>query len=241
MKKFKIKAKSCNFRDEDIENMLEIYSKAEIVFYHNNLNLSEKTNFIFFAPSFIAQALGSFIRDSSLHQLAFRLNSEIFPQYRKYIDTGIISKTLFDVLLKEYTKEEIEYVLSLALHSLILFVDPRKRNSYIVPELLPEVKDSKLIISLTPAFMLKIYNPITNKTFLQMVFIFLEYKELQDSFLFKIIFGPDEILDIFLIKENEFGFRFIGTERDGFLVSFIQHLIEESNVNEEEVEENYYT
>eukprot|EP00924_Labyrinthula_sp_SR-Ha-C_P010253 snap_masked-scaffold_23-processed-gene-1.19-mRNA-1 protein AED:1.00 eAED:1.00 QI:0/0/0/0/1/1/3/0/189 len=176
------------------------------------------------------QAFGSFIRDENFHQLAFRTNKTVFLKCRKYIDTVIIRKDLFENLSQQYTKKEREYVLNLALHSLVLFVDPREKNAFIVPELLPEVKDSKLKISLTPDFLLKTNIPITKENFLQIP------QKLQESFLYKffsrIIFGPNEILDIFVIKENELSFRFIGTERDDFLVSFVQQLIEESNVSE---------
>eukprot|EP00924_Labyrinthula_sp_SR-Ha-C_P011490 snap_masked-scaffold_46-processed-gene-1.46-mRNA-1 protein AED:0.79 eAED:1.00 QI:0/0/0/0.25/1/1/8/0/682 len=128
VQKFKLKAKKCNFSEEEMEEMLEIYSNEGIISYFPDLNLSDSENFIFFAPSFLAQALGSFIRDESFHQLAFRTNKKVFSNYRKYIDTGIIRKDLFDVLLKQYNKKEREYVLSLALHILILFVDPREKT-----------------------------------------------------------------------------------------------------------------
>eukprot|EP00924_Labyrinthula_sp_SR-Ha-C_P007509 maker-scaffold_24-snap-gene-5.49-mRNA-1 protein AED:0.57 eAED:0.62 QI:0/0/0/1/1/1/2/0/556 len=237
---FKLKAKKCNFSEEEIKEMLQIYSKEGIISYFTNINLSESDDFIFFAPSFLAQALGSFIRDKSFHELAFRTNKNVFSNSRKYIDFGIIRKDLLEVLLKEYTKKEREYVLSLALHSLILFVDPREKNSFIVPELLPEVKDSKLKISLTPDFVLKTDNPITKEKFVQIVLVFLKQKRHQDSFLYKffsrLIFGPDEILDIFLIKKKELGFRFIGIERNSFLVVLIQQLVEEKNMSKQEVE-----
>eukprot|EP00924_Labyrinthula_sp_SR-Ha-C_P000624 snap_masked-scaffold_27-processed-gene-4.24-mRNA-1 protein AED:1.00 eAED:1.00 QI:0/0/0/0/1/1/6/0/791 len=241
---FRKKAKKSNFCEEEIEEMLQIYSQEGIICYFKNINLSESENLIFFAPSFLAQALGSFIRDESFHQLAFRTNKNAFSNYRKYIDTGIIRKDLFEVLLKQYTKKEREYVLSLALHSLILFVDPREKNSFIVPELLPEVKDSQLKISLTPDFVLKTGNSITKEKFLQMVFIFLKHKRLEDSFLFKffsrIIFGPNEILDIFLIQEKELGFRIIGRRRNYLLETLVQQFIEERSVCEHEAREVFY-
>eukprot|EP00924_Labyrinthula_sp_SR-Ha-C_P012031 snap_masked-scaffold_26-processed-gene-2.38-mRNA-1 protein AED:1.00 eAED:1.00 QI:0/0/0/0/1/1/2/0/548 len=244
VEKFKLKAEKCNFSEEEMEEMLKIYSKEGIISYFKDLNLSESENFIFFAPSFLAQALGSFIRGESFHQLAFRTNKKVFSNYRKYIDTGIIRKDLFEVLLKQYTKKEREYVLSLALNNLVLFADPREGNAFIVPELLPKGKDKKLKISLTPDFVLKTGNSITKEKFLQIVFIFLKPKRLEDSFLFKffsrIIYSPNEILDIFLIKEKELGFRFIGTEKNSFLLSFVQQLVEENNVNEQEVEETFY-
>eukprot|EP00924_Labyrinthula_sp_SR-Ha-C_P014635 snap_masked-scaffold_34-processed-gene-3.51-mRNA-1 protein AED:1.00 eAED:1.00 QI:0/0/0/0/1/1/2/0/496 len=242
--KFKLRAKKCNFSEEEMEEMLEIYAQEGIISYFKNINLSESDNFIFFAPSFLAQALGSFIRDESFHQIAFRTNKKVFSNYRKYIDTGIIRKDLFEVLLKQYTKIERDYVLNLALHSLVLFADPREKNAFLVPELLPEGIDSKLKIYLTPDFVWKTDNPITREKFLQIVFIFFSHEKLQDSFLYKffsrIIYGPDEILDIFLIKEKEFGFRFIGIERSSFFACLIQQLIGKEIKCEQEVEEVYY-
>eukprot|EP00924_Labyrinthula_sp_SR-Ha-C_P007886 snap_masked-scaffold_28-processed-gene-4.79-mRNA-1 protein AED:1.00 eAED:1.00 QI:0/0/0/0/1/1/3/0/241 len=230
VEKFKLKAKKSNFSEDEMEEMLEIYSKEGIISYFKDINLSERENFIFFAPSFLAQALGSFIRDESFHQLAFRTNKKVFSNYRKYIDTGIIRKDLFEVLLKQYTKKRKRICFE---YSFTQF-DPREKNAFIVPELLPEVKDSKLKTSLTPDLVWKTDKPITKEN----------HKRLQDSFLYKffsrIIFGPDEILDIIVIRENELSFRFIGTERDDFLVSFIQQLIKESNVNEQEVEEIFH-
>eukprot|EP00924_Labyrinthula_sp_SR-Ha-C_P007890 snap_masked-scaffold_28-processed-gene-4.67-mRNA-1 protein AED:1.00 eAED:1.00 QI:0/0/0/0/1/1/2/0/184 len=167
VEKFKLKAKKSNFSEDEMEEMLEIYSKEGIISYFKDINLSERENFIFFAPSFLAQALGSFIRDESFHQLAFRTNKKVFSNYRKYIDNGIIRKDLFEVLLKQYTKKEKEYVLNIALHSLVLFADPREKNTFIVPELLPEVKDSKLKISLTPDLVWKTDKPITKEKFMQ--------------------------------------------------------------------------
>eukprot|EP00924_Labyrinthula_sp_SR-Ha-C_P007524 snap_masked-scaffold_24-processed-gene-5.25-mRNA-1 protein AED:1.00 eAED:1.00 QI:0/0/0/0/1/1/2/0/393 len=235
VQEFKLKAKKCNFSEKEIEEMLEIYSKEGIISYFTNINLCESDNFIFFAPSFLAQALGSFIRDKSFHELAFRTNKNVFSNYRKYIDFGIIRKDLFDVFLKEYKKKKENI--------LILFVDPREKNSFIVPELLPEVKDSKLKISLTPDFVLKTDNPITKEKFVQIVLVFLKQKRHQDSFLCKffsrIIFCPDEIADIFVIKENELGFRFIRKTRNSSYVYSIQQLVEEGIVNEKEVEEKF--
>eukprot|EP00924_Labyrinthula_sp_SR-Ha-C_P009666 snap_masked-scaffold_22-processed-gene-2.7-mRNA-1 protein AED:1.00 eAED:1.00 QI:0/0/0/0/1/1/2/0/129 len=126
--------------------------------------------------------------------------------------------------------------------NLIIFLDPRK-NVFIVPELFPEVKDSKLKISLTTDFVLKKNIPITKEKFLQIVFIFFSHKKPRYSFLYKffsrIIFGPDELLNILVMKENEFGFRFIDKTRNSFLACLIQHLVEESHDSEHEVEENY--
>eukprot|EP00924_Labyrinthula_sp_SR-Ha-C_P014253 snap_masked-scaffold_59-processed-gene-0.84-mRNA-1 protein AED:1.00 eAED:1.00 QI:0/0/0/0/1/1/2/0/151 len=136
--------------------MLKIYSKAGIIFYHKNLDLSEETNFIFFAPSFIAQVLGCFIRDSHLHQLALGLNSEIFPRYRKYIDTGIIRK-LYSMFFSKN-----------------IFSNPRKRNSLIVPELIPILKYMRIRPSRHTEDYTKLKKPINLIAFLTAV---LQYKK----------------------------------------------------------------
>eukprot|EP00924_Labyrinthula_sp_SR-Ha-C_P008647 maker-scaffold_37-snap-gene-2.6-mRNA-1 protein AED:0.21 eAED:0.21 QI:0/0.5/0/0.66/1/0.66/3/0/618 len=213
LKKFKNKGKLCNFSEEDIENMLQIYSRAGIIFYHNNLELSEEANFIFFAPSYIAQALGSFIRDSNLHQLAFRLNSEIFPEYRKYIDFGIIRKTLFNVLLKKYTKEEREYVLKVALSSMILLKYDKKAESFIVPELIPILKDSRIRPSKDTEDYMEFEKPISLIMFLKAVFVYKIEHQPKDILLYRyfarFIFNPDRVVDMFLLSEKKLGLKLV--------------------------------
>eukprot|EP00924_Labyrinthula_sp_SR-Ha-C_P016312 maker-scaffold_73-snap-gene-0.2-mRNA-1 protein AED:0.21 eAED:0.21 QI:0/0.5/0/0.66/1/1/3/0/618 len=213
LKKFKNKGKLCKFTEENLDDMLDIYSRAGIIFYHKNLELSEEANFIFFAPSYIAQALGSFIRDSSLHQLAFRLNSEIFPEYRKYIDSGIIRKTLFNVLLKKYTKEEREYVLKVALSSMILLEYDEKAESFIVPELIPVLKDRRIKPSTETGDYIEFQEPISLIMFLNVV---LEYKnehQPRDILLYRyfarFIFNPDKIVDMFLLSKKKIGFKLV--------------------------------
>eukprot|EP00924_Labyrinthula_sp_SR-Ha-C_P007564 snap_masked-scaffold_110-processed-gene-0.14-mRNA-1 protein AED:1.00 eAED:1.00 QI:0/0/0/0/1/1/2/0/375 len=157
VEKFKLKAKKCNFSEEE---MLEIYSKEGIISYFKNINLSE------------TQALGSFIRDESFHQLAFRTNKKVFSNYRKYIDTGIIRKDLFEVLLQQYTKKEREYILNIALHNLVLFVYPREKDSYIAPELLPEVKDLKFKLFKGKFKKVDFPQPVTKTTFMKIIYLF---------------------------------------------------------------------
>eukprot|EP00924_Labyrinthula_sp_SR-Ha-C_P008328 snap_masked-scaffold_11-processed-gene-9.8-mRNA-1 protein AED:1.00 eAED:1.00 QI:0/0/0/0/1/1/2/0/319 len=213
LKKFKIRAKSCNFTGRDSENMLDIYSRAGIIFYHKKLELAEEVNFIFFAPSYIAQALGSFIRDSNLHQLAFRLNSEIFPEYRKYIDFGVIRKTLFNILLKKYTKEEREYVLKVALSSMILLKYDEQTESFIVPELIPVLKYKRIKPSTDTEDYIEFQKPVSLITFLSAV---LEYKNkhqpkdiLLHRYFAKFIFNPDKIVDMFLLNEKKLGLKLV--------------------------------
>eukprot|EP00924_Labyrinthula_sp_SR-Ha-C_P004857 maker-scaffold_1-snap-gene-14.1-mRNA-1 protein AED:0.21 eAED:0.21 QI:0/0.5/0/0.66/1/0.66/3/0/618 len=213
LKKFKNKGKLCKFTEENLDDMLNIYSRAGIIFYHNNLELSEETNFIFFAPSYIAQALGSFIRDSNLHQLAFRLNSEIFPEYRKYIDFGIIRKTLFNMLLRDYTTKEREYVLKVALSSMILLKYDEKAESFIVPELVPVLKDRRIRPSKDTEAYIEFKKPISLIMFLNVV---LEYKnehQPRDILLYRyfarFIFNPDKIVDMFLLSEKKIGFKLV--------------------------------
>eukprot|EP00924_Labyrinthula_sp_SR-Ha-C_P001523 snap_masked-scaffold_18-processed-gene-0.22-mRNA-1 protein AED:1.00 eAED:1.00 QI:0/0/0/0/1/1/3/0/611 len=213
VKKFKNKGKLCSFTEENLNDMLDIYSRAGIIFYHKNLELSEEANFIFFAPSYIAQALGSFIRDSSLHQLAFRLNSEIFPEYRKYIDFGVIRKTLFNVLLKKYTKEETEYVLKVALSSMILLKYDEKAESFIVPELIPILKDSKIRPSKYTEDYIEFEEPISLTTFLNVLLQYKNEHQPRDILLYRnfarLFFDADKIVDIFLLSEKKIGFKLV--------------------------------
>eukprot|EP00924_Labyrinthula_sp_SR-Ha-C_P011467 snap_masked-scaffold_46-processed-gene-1.13-mRNA-1 protein AED:1.00 eAED:1.00 QI:0/0/0/0/1/1/8/0/785 len=243
LQKFKLKAKNCNFFEEEMEEMLERYSKEGIISYFKNKNLSESENFIFFAPSFLAQALGSFIRDESFHQLAFRTNKKVFSNYRKYIDTGIIRKDLFEVLLQQYKKKEREYVLSLALHSLILFVDPREKNSFIVPELLPEGKDKKLKGLKGSKKVINFVSPITIATFVKIISLFLEDNNILESHIFKyfarFIFSVESILDIYFVEENKIVLNYIGYEINSLLWTKIQNIVEEENTFEQESEEEY--
>eukprot|EP00924_Labyrinthula_sp_SR-Ha-C_P016315 snap_masked-scaffold_73-processed-gene-0.13-mRNA-1 protein AED:1.00 eAED:1.00 QI:0/0/0/0/1/1/3/0/618 len=213
VKKLKNKGKLCNFTEENLNDMLEIYSRAGIIFYHKNLELAEEANFIFFAPSYIAQALGSFIRDSSLHQLAFRLNSEIFPEYRKYIDFGIIRKTLFNFLLRDYTKEEREYVLKVALSSMILLKYDEKAESFIVPELIPVLKDRRIRPSKNTEDYIEFEEPISLTAFLNAVLQYKNEHQPRDILLYRyfarFIFNPDKIVDMFLLSEKKIGFKLL--------------------------------
>eukprot|EP00924_Labyrinthula_sp_SR-Ha-C_P016378 snap_masked-scaffold_6-processed-gene-1.12-mRNA-1 protein AED:1.00 eAED:1.00 QI:0/-1/0/0/-1/1/1/0/221 len=196
-----------------MENMLDIYSKAGIIFYHNNLDLSEQDNFIFFAPSFIAQALGSFIRDQSFHPLAFRLNKDIFPEYRKYIDTGIIRKSLFDTLLQKYTKEERNYVLRVALSSMIVLRFDKKLESYIVPELVPILKDMRIKPSRESEDFIKFDKPITIIEFLEQVLPFKKEHQPKEVLLYKyfarFIFDLEKVIDMFSLWEKRVGIKLV--------------------------------
>eukprot|EP00924_Labyrinthula_sp_SR-Ha-C_P012067 snap_masked-scaffold_26-processed-gene-3.37-mRNA-1 protein AED:1.00 eAED:1.00 QI:0/0/0/0/1/1/2/0/580 len=243
VQKFKLKAKKCNFSEEEMEEMLETYSNEGIISYFKDLNLSESENFIFFAPSFLAQALGSFIRDETFHQLAFRTNKKVFSNYREYIDTGIIRKDLFEVLLKQYTRKQREYVLSLALHSLILFVDPREKNSFIVPELLPEGKDKKLKGFKGSKKVIKFVSPITIATFVRIISWCLEDNNIVESHIFKyfarFIFSVENILDIFFVEENKIVLNYIGYEINSLFWTKIQNIVEEEDTFGQEIEEKY--
>eukprot|EP00924_Labyrinthula_sp_SR-Ha-C_P005310 snap_masked-scaffold_1-processed-gene-27.32-mRNA-1 protein AED:1.00 eAED:1.00 QI:0/0/0/0/1/1/6/0/690 len=211
--KFRNKGRLCNFTEENMENMLDIYSRAGIIFYHRKLEISEEDNFIFFAPSFIAQALGSFIRDPSLHQLAFRLNIDIFPEYRKYIDTGIIRKTLFDTLLQKYSKQERNYVLQIALSSFILFKFDERTESYILPELIPVLKDIRIKPSTNSEECIEFDEPISLTTFVEAVLQFKKEHQPNDVLLYRyfarFIFNPEKVVDMFLETEKRIGFKLV--------------------------------
>eukprot|EP00924_Labyrinthula_sp_SR-Ha-C_P011558 snap_masked-scaffold_17-processed-gene-1.17-mRNA-1 protein AED:1.00 eAED:1.00 QI:0/-1/0/0/-1/1/1/0/456 len=240
VEKFKLKAKKCNFSEQEMEEMLEIYSKEGIISYFKDINLSESENFIFFALSFLAQALGSFIRDENFHQLAFRTNKKVFSNYRKYIDTGIITKDLFEVLLKQYTKKQREYVLNIALHSLVLFADSREKNAFIVPELLPEGKDKKLKALKGSKKVVKFVSPITIATFVRIIFLFLDDNNIVESHIFKyfarFVFSVESILDIYFVEENKVVLNYIEYEIKSLLWTKIQNIVEEENTFQHELD-----
>eukprot|EP00924_Labyrinthula_sp_SR-Ha-C_P006608 snap_masked-scaffold_38-processed-gene-2.67-mRNA-1 protein AED:1.00 eAED:1.00 QI:0/0/0/0/1/1/4/0/650 len=213
VKNFKNKGKLCNFTEENLDDMFDIYSRAGIIFYHKKFELAEETNFIFFAPSYIAQALGSFIRDSNLHQLAFRLNSEIFPEYRKYIDFGIIRRKLFDVLLRKYTKEERQYVIKLTLKSMILLKYDEQTESFIVPELIPVLKDNRIRLSTDTEDYIEFQKPVSLITFLSAVLEYRNKHQPKDIFLYRyfarFVFDPEKIVDMFLLTEKKVGLKLV--------------------------------
>eukprot|EP00924_Labyrinthula_sp_SR-Ha-C_P010314 snap_masked-scaffold_23-processed-gene-2.33-mRNA-1 protein AED:1.00 eAED:1.00 QI:0/0/0/0/1/1/2/0/199 len=132
---FKKKGEECKFSIDDCHTMLEVYSRAGIIIFFSRIEKSDDENYLFFAPSFLAQALGTFIRDSTFHQLAFRLDKNNFPFYRKYIDTGKINK--------KYSQKERNYVLKVALEHFVLFRVEKEKDIFIVPELLHPI-DNKI-------------------------------------------------------------------------------------------------
>eukprot|EP00924_Labyrinthula_sp_SR-Ha-C_P014681 snap_masked-scaffold_74-processed-gene-0.50-mRNA-1 protein AED:1.00 eAED:1.00 QI:0/0/0/0/1/1/7/0/575 len=75
---FREKGRKCNISHEDIDEMLQTFSETGIISFFNHLNLFENENYVFLAPSFLAQALGNFIRDPSFHELGYRLNKKYF-------------------------------------------------------------------------------------------------------------------------------------------------------------------
>eukprot|EP00924_Labyrinthula_sp_SR-Ha-C_P010598 snap_masked-scaffold_61-processed-gene-0.30-mRNA-1 protein AED:1.00 eAED:1.00 QI:0/0/0/0/1/1/4/0/355 len=212
VEKFKLKAKKSNFSEEEMEEILEIFSKEGIISYFKDINLSE------------TQALGSFIRDESFHQLTFRTNK------KKYIDTGIIRKDLFEVLLQQYTKKQREYVLNLALYNLVLFAHPREQNAFIVPELLPESIDKKLKELKGSKRVITFASPITVATFVKIISLFLEDNKIVDSHIFK--YFARFIFDA--KKENKIVLNYIGYEIKSLLWTKIQNIVEEENTFEQE-------
>eukprot|EP00924_Labyrinthula_sp_SR-Ha-C_P000531 snap_masked-scaffold_27-processed-gene-1.46-mRNA-1 protein AED:1.00 eAED:1.00 QI:0/0/0/0/1/1/3/0/618 len=226
LEEFKRKAKMCNLSSAESSKMLKMYKKVGIISYFPKLKLPEKQNFIFFAPSYIAQALGSFIRDPNLHQLAYRVNSAVFSDYRKYIDTGIITRELFNVLMKEYSKLEISYVIQLALKSMILIRVPTKRESYVVPELLPDIKKTKLKFSRVTNLELKFDERLTRAKFVKFLTILMKADSILESLLFenvaRFIFDEATVVDIYLKGPKILGVSLIGSRNQAFL----RHILE---------------
>eukprot|EP00924_Labyrinthula_sp_SR-Ha-C_P000281 snap_masked-scaffold_25-processed-gene-2.21-mRNA-1 protein AED:1.00 eAED:1.00 QI:0/0/0/0/1/1/2/0/172 len=172
--------------------MLEIYSKAD---------LEADENFIFFAPSYLAQALGKFIRDPNFHELAFRIPSDISRLYRNYVDSGKISIEIFNVLLKEYSDKEKKYILSLALNSLVLIPVEKENDVFILPELLPELKRAKIKPSFKSDIKIGFKSLVRLAVFVRVVFLFQKDEDILESLLFKgfarNIFKNKRIVDIF--------------------------------------------
>eukprot|EP00924_Labyrinthula_sp_SR-Ha-C_P006082 snap_masked-scaffold_65-processed-gene-0.30-mRNA-1 protein AED:1.00 eAED:1.00 QI:0/0/0/0/1/1/7/0/685 len=182
--KFRLRAASCKFSEADADKMLQVYTQAGLITFIDQLELPDEENYIFFAPSFIAQALGSFIRDPSFHELAFRLNKKVFPDYRKYIDTGIIRRNLFEVLLQEYTIPQRKYVLKVALESLILIEFELEKDSYFVPELLPPFSGTKIVPALTPHFVLEFKEAVSKSTFVHIINCILKQTEVLEPLIY---------------------------------------------------------
>eukprot|EP00924_Labyrinthula_sp_SR-Ha-C_P011162 snap_masked-scaffold_81-processed-gene-0.15-mRNA-1 protein AED:1.00 eAED:1.00 QI:0/0/0/0/1/1/2/0/235 len=204
LKEFEDKPYSCGFEDWEVEKMLEIYSKAD---------LGADENFIFFAPSYLAQALGKFIRDPNFHELAFRIPSNKFSLYRIYVDKGKLNKQLFNILLKEYSDKEKKYILSLALNSLVLIPVEKENDVFILPELLPELKRAKIKPSFKSDIRIVFKSLVRLAVFVKVVFLFLKDEDIHESLLFKgfsrIIFKNKRIVDIFLNTETELSFTLV--------------------------------
>eukprot|EP00924_Labyrinthula_sp_SR-Ha-C_P011872 snap_masked-scaffold_76-processed-gene-0.20-mRNA-1 protein AED:1.00 eAED:1.00 QI:0/0/0/0/1/1/3/0/629 len=213
LKEFEDKSYSCGFKDWEVEDMLEIYSRAGLICYFPDLDLEADENFIFFAPAYLAQGLGSFIRDPNFHELAFRIPSNKFSLYRIYVDKGKLNKELFNILVKEYSDKEKKYILSLALNSLVLIPVEKENDVFILPELLPELKRAKIKPSLRTDIKIVFKSLVRLAVFVRVVFLFQKDEDIHESLLFKgfsrIIFKNKKIVDIFLNTETEISFTLV--------------------------------
>eukprot|EP00924_Labyrinthula_sp_SR-Ha-C_P012794 snap_masked-scaffold_93-processed-gene-0.17-mRNA-1 protein AED:1.00 eAED:1.00 QI:0/0/0/0/1/1/3/0/673 len=227
-KEFKEKAFLCGFEALLVEDMLQAYSKAGIISYFPDLNLPDSENLIFFAPSYLAQALGSFIRDKSFHELAFRISSEKFSLYRKYVDSGKLNKELFNILLRDYSQKERRYIFQLAIQTLVLIPVENIEDQYIHPELLPPV-DNKLNAPLKRDVDFIFTSLILLSTFVQIVNIFQRQKNVTETLLYKgfcrIIFGTNYIIDIFVATDKVISFSLVQSLDLGFLSGHLENLI----------------
>eukprot|EP00924_Labyrinthula_sp_SR-Ha-C_P006380 maker-scaffold_57-snap-gene-0.5-mRNA-1 protein AED:0.30 eAED:0.78 QI:55/0.42/0.37/0.62/1/1/8/0/794 len=238
LKEFEDKSYSCGFEDWEVEQMLEIYSKVGLICYFPDLDLEADENFIFFAPSYLAQALGKFIRDPNFHELAFRIPSNKFSLYRIYVDKGKINKQLFNILLKEYSDKEKKYILSLALNSLVLIPVEIENDVFILPELLPELKRAKIKPSFKSDIKIVFQSLVRLAVFVKVVFLFLKDEDIHESLLFKgfarIIFKNKRIVDIFLNTETELSFTLV----QGNNLEWLKENVELISKELQEVKEN---
>eukprot|EP00924_Labyrinthula_sp_SR-Ha-C_P007493 snap_masked-scaffold_24-processed-gene-4.19-mRNA-1 protein AED:1.00 eAED:1.00 QI:0/-1/0/0/-1/1/1/0/435 len=227
-KMFTKKASLCGFENWEVENMLEIYSEKRIISYFPKLSFLDNENFIFFTPSYFAQALGSFIRDKSFHELAFRIPSEKFSLYRKYVDTGILSKEIFNILLKEYSEKEKKYILELAIQTLILIPVHNCSDQYILPELLPPF-DTKIKAPLTRDVDFVFMEYVLLGTFVKIINDFLIQEGVTQNFLYKgfcrIIFETEYIIDIFVSTDKSISFSLAQSSDLEFLNRLLEDLV----------------
>eukprot|EP00924_Labyrinthula_sp_SR-Ha-C_P007762 snap_masked-scaffold_28-processed-gene-2.29-mRNA-1 protein AED:1.00 eAED:1.00 QI:0/0/0/0/1/1/2/0/598 len=214
LKSFRQKVKECKLDKNSTEKMLEIYSNEGILLFFPSLELNEEENFIFFEPSYLAQALGKFIRDPSFHQLAFQVPKKYFPLYRDYVNTGKITKKLINVLLKKYSIKERNYIITLALRHLVLLKYGDVNDVYLIPELLPELGNSTIKPEFKQNIKLISYYPTTFSLFGCILLYFVRLKDVTESYLYKgfgrFIFNSEKIVDVFQVKDKIIGFQMFG-------------------------------
>eukprot|EP00924_Labyrinthula_sp_SR-Ha-C_P012254 snap_masked-scaffold_10-processed-gene-1.30-mRNA-1 protein AED:1.00 eAED:1.00 QI:0/0/0/0/1/1/3/0/673 len=229
LKEFEDKSYSCGFDDWEVEKMLQIYSKAGLICYFPYLALEADENYIFFAPSYLAQALGKFIRDPNFHELAFRIPSNKFSLYRIYVDKGKLNKELFNILLKEYSDKEKKYILSLALNSLVLIPVEKENDVFILPELLPELKRGKIKPSFRTDIQFIFGRFLLLSTFVILVNLFKSQEEITQSFVYKgfarMIFGTEYVIDIFISSEKSIAFTFVQSNHKEYLNNLLEIII----------------
>eukprot|EP00924_Labyrinthula_sp_SR-Ha-C_P001776 snap_masked-scaffold_64-processed-gene-0.64-mRNA-1 protein AED:1.00 eAED:1.00 QI:0/0/0/0/1/1/3/0/640 len=228
VKQFGTTASRCGFDLEEIDGMLEVYSKAGLICYLPNLDLNDYQNFIFFAPSYLAQALGKFIRDPSFHELAFRMRSNNFHLYRRYVDSGKISRELFDILLREYTEAERTYVLQVAIRSLVLIPVEIEKDMFIVPELIPVLMGTKIQPSKVTDIELVFQTPVSAALFVKLTTLFQKEEGLTDHLLYmgfaRFIFGTEVIVDLILREEKVIGLTIVQGENRAWLIQVIDRI-----------------
>eukprot|EP00924_Labyrinthula_sp_SR-Ha-C_P004367 snap_masked-scaffold_3-processed-gene-21.34-mRNA-1 protein AED:1.00 eAED:1.00 QI:0/0/0/0/1/1/3/0/685 len=228
VKQFEEKAVSCGFDLEEIGNMLEFYTEVGLLCYFEGLDLEKDENFIFFAPSYLAQALGKFIRDASFHQLAFRVPSDKFLLYRIYVDSAKISRELFFILLKEYTEKEIKYVLQLAFQTAMLIRLDDEEETYILPELLPPL-DPKLKTSFKRDVDFIFAEYLRLFIFVLIVIVCKKHEDVTQTFLYKgfarLIFGTKYVIDVFVSSDTTISFGLVQGKDKDYLNKLLEVLV----------------
>eukprot|EP00924_Labyrinthula_sp_SR-Ha-C_P001336 snap_masked-scaffold_44-processed-gene-0.15-mRNA-1 protein AED:1.00 eAED:1.00 QI:0/0/0/0/1/1/2/0/571 len=241
LKEFKKQTLDCKFKPDFTEKYLKIFSSTGLILHFPHLNLQDDQNFIFFSASWLAQALGSFIRDPTLHELAFRVTKKKFPFYRIYVDTGKIHRDLYNVLLKNYSQRERNFVLRLALETLILIkfdIDPSK-EVYVVPGLLPKVNSQNINFVWRPIeeliFTLHFNLPMRLGYFEKVIIIFLKNNvsaQLLDHVLFFAGFARASVdietqVDLYICSDRDIGFWIHGQYQREWFNQVLLHLVEE--------------
>eukprot|EP00924_Labyrinthula_sp_SR-Ha-C_P012471 snap_masked-scaffold_10-processed-gene-7.5-mRNA-1 protein AED:1.00 eAED:1.00 QI:0/0/0/0/1/1/3/0/597 len=237
---FKLLAQQSMFSDDEIHEMLNQFRTLGIVLYFPDLKVIDEQNYIFFSQSYLAQALGSFIRDESLHELAFRVKTELFTHYKKYVRTGKIHEDLLNNLLKTYSNSEKKFVINLAIQSLILIQVEINCGKYIyvIPSQLPNfVFDGKRKVikpMKTPDVKVKFSVAINHRFFI--LFIIELFHQIEDEkseiALFTKIFARIVVntrfqFDIYLSNDKEVTLSFTSKKDIFGIVQKLQAIVKE--------------
>eukprot|EP00924_Labyrinthula_sp_SR-Ha-C_P006653 snap_masked-scaffold_29-processed-gene-0.28-mRNA-1 protein AED:1.00 eAED:1.00 QI:0/0/0/0/1/1/2/0/644 len=169
--------------ENGVEELLIEYDSAGLIIYQPHVkNMNSQDNVIALNPSALASTLSNIIYDPELHVFAFKVSKNKFHKYRAMLKTGIMDRDLINDVLRNYSSEEIGFIISLALHLEILLKFPLEKtddSQYLMPHMFPELsteeKDRVQWNLLAPGdFSFKYPPHLSEKMFPVLVQLFLE-------------------------------------------------------------------